>query len=252
MSGFERVLAGRAVVYRSPLLSRHGVPHVFTTRHGGHSQGPYRSLNLGLGCGDDDATVAHNRERLCELFGLPANALRTVQQVHAADLVDAADLAPDRFAADGLYTTQPGLLLSVRVADCLPVLFSTTDGSAVAAVHAGWRGLAEGILPHAVETLTNAANCAAADLLVAVGPAIGVARYEVGQEVLDAVPHACSTAFDRPHLDLAATAEAQLRAAEVVQIDLARLCTYDSPDFFSHRRDAGVTGRQAGAITIRG
>jgi len=250
---FLRTVRGGAVLYHSPLLSDHEIPHAFTTRHGGCSRGPYRSFNLGYGCGDDDQAVTANRVVLCELFGRPPEALRAVQQVHGADLADADALAyADAPAADGLYTRQPGLLLSVRVADCLPVLCSTPDGATVAAVHAGWRGLAQGILPRAVARLCEVSGRPVNELLLAIGPAISVARYEVGPEVGDAIEHAVvDTSAGRPHLDLAATAEAQLHAAGVVHVDVARLCTYDGLDFFSHRRDAGVTGRQVGAILPR-
>jgi copper oxidase (laccase) domain-containing protein len=150
----------------SPRLADAGLPHGFTTRLGGVSRGPFASLNLGLVTGDEPKQVVANRERVAAALGFPLASLRLARQVHGAALVDAAEGAPggsseaDGPAADGLLTDDPALLLSVRVADCLPVLLASPDGHVVAAVHAGWRGAAAGIVASAARQLAARAGVA--------------------------------------------------------------------------------------------
>ncbi|MBI2299614.1 MAG: peptidoglycan editing factor PgeF [Armatimonadetes bacterium] len=242
-------------VFRSPLLDRHGIAHGFTTRLGGASDGPFASLNLGFATGDQADRVAANRARLCAAFGLEPAALRMVRQVHGDALVDAAALPPADVGcavqADGLYTSSAGLLLGVRVADCLPVLLASRDGAWVAAVHAGWRGLAAGILSQAVAALAEGSRRPAADLLAAVGPGIGQERYEVSAEVAGGFPPECQRTGERgrPLLDLAAVAVRQLREAGIGDVDASGRCTHAEAEwFYSHRRDGPRTGRQAGVI----
>lgn len=203
----------------------------FTTRRGGVSTGPYASLNLGPWTADDPGAVAANQERL--RAGLGLRWLSLGRQVHGADVVDAGDGGD----ADGRVTREHGTGVMVLTADCLPVALAGGDG--VAMIHAGWRGLAAGILEAGVAALGG-------DVAAAIGPGAGGCCYEVGPEV-----HA-AFGEDGPDgarpIDLKAIAAARLRAAGVATVHDCGLCTIcGDPDlFFSHRRDAGVTGRQGG------
>jgi YfiH family protein len=206
---------------------------LFTTRHGGVSAGPYASLNLGPHTDDDPAAIAANRERAAGLAGRP---LAVVHQVHGTDVVAAGDAVPD---ADAQVTTD-GRAPLVLVADCVPIALIAPE--AVGVVHAGWRGLHGGIVANAVRALRDRG---ATDIEAAVGPAIGGCCYDVGDEL--------RAAFDttEPTLDLPGIAVGQLFGAGVGHVHEVGLCTActerdGAPLFFSHRRDRGVTGRQAG------
>jgi YfiH family protein len=199
---------------------------LFTTRRGGVSEGPYASLNLGLWTDDDSGRVRENRERLRAEVG--AQRLAQGRQVHGTRVVVDAEGIEE---ADGQVTTAPGVAAMVLVADCLPVALAGPDR--VAMLHAGWRGLAGGVLEAGVEA--TGAVCAA------IGPGIGPCCYEVGDDVRAVF------GTGEPTLDLKAIARARLEAAGVRDIHDCGLCTScDAERFFSHRRDRGVTGRQAG------
>jgi len=240
-----------------------------TLRVGGVSTGAYASLNLGDHVGDEPLHVAENRRRLRHSAGLPAEP-RWLRQVHgsrvaALDTPDAGHAVDTPGAghgvaptADASWSRRPGVVCALLTADCLPVLFTTLDGDRVAAAHAGWRGLAAGVL---VATL-NALESPPGEVMAWIGPGIGP-DYEVGAEVRDslATPDGRGTvpgadpAFvpTRPghfRADLAAIARRQLRAAGVTAVFAANACTCADPDrFFSHRRD-GRTGRQATLIWL--
>ncbi|HEY7622426.1 MAG TPA: polyphenol oxidase family protein [Solirubrobacteraceae bacterium] len=199
---------------------------LFTTRRGGRSEGAFTSLNLGLWTDDEPENVRANRELVREQAGVE----RLVQgrQVHGARVVVDADGIEE---ADGQVTTAPGVAAIVLTADCLPVALAGPDS--VGMVHAGWRGLAAGVL--------EAGVAATGAIAAAIGPGIGPCCYEVGDEV-----RAVFGTSERT-LDLKAVARERLRAAGVAQIHDCGLCTAcDAERFFSHRRDRGVTGRQAG------
>ena len=208
---------------------------VFTDRRGGVSTGPYSSLNLGLNTADDEAAVVENRRRVAERVGIP---LALSHQVHGAEVRDWS--SPGGFMdppavgeADGHTTTERNLGLVVLVADCLPVALSSP--TRVAMLHCGWRGLAAGILERALERFDERPAAS-------IGPGIGPCCYEVGQEVFAAFGMAVAAT-----IDLKAIARARLEAGGVEQINDVGMCTSCRPDlFFSHRRDGGVTGRQAG------
>jgi YfiH family protein len=199
---------------------------LFTTRRGGVSEGPYASLNLGLWTDDDAGRVRDNRERLRAAVG--AERLAQGRQVHGTRVVVDADSIEE---ADGQVTTAPGVAAMVVVADCLPVALAGRER--VGMVHAGWRGLAAGVLEAGAE--------ATGAVAAAIGPGIGPCCYEVGDDV-----RAVFGTSERT-LDLKAIARARLEAAGVRDIHDCGLCTScDAERFFSHRRDRGVTGRQAG------
>lgn len=249
-------LAGLTVL-RSPLLCDAGVQHAFTTRCGGVSQPPYEGLNLGYTTGDRHEHIVANRERVCRAFGLDLTALRFVRQVHGKAVISAAAISPpsdERYccAGDALVAAEPGVLVGVRVADCVPVLLASPKGLVVAAVHAGWRGLVAGVIEAAVRAVSRSASCDAADLVAAVGPHISARRYTVGDDVAAQFSPDHLTRLDdgTTALDLTAAAVGQLRALGVEHCDAVELCTYERDDlFFSHRRDGAQTGRQGAFIT---
>jgi polyphenol oxidase len=213
-----------------------GYDVVFTTRQGGVSTGPYASLNLGRLTRDVPGNVAENRRRACAEIGVDAARLAVNRQVHSA-VVREARPGDRGEEADGLWTAEPGLPLLVLAADCLPIAVVRTSGERrLAVLHAGWRGLSGGIIEAGVAALGEGA------LAAVIGPGIGPCCYEVGEEV--------SQRFDPDltagrRLDLWAAVERRLRSAGVEAITRLDLCTACNPKlFFSHRRDAGVTGRQ--------
>lgn len=220
-----------------------------STRIGGVSAGPYASLNLGDHVGDEPAAVAENRAILRQVLGLPAEPA-WLRQVHGTCSVDAATGAGCE--ADAVHAAAPGGVCAVLTADCLPVLFCRRDGSRVAAAHAGWRGLADGVL----ESVLAAFGSGPDEVLAWLGPAIGPDAFEVGEEVrqrfIDHDPRAVS-AF-KPSLagrwlaDLYALARLRLAQAGVEAVFGGGECTFhDTGRFFSYRRD-GATGRMASLI----
>lgn len=224
-----------------------GIRAASTVRLGGTSEGPYASLNLGDHVGDDPARVHQNRQRVHTALSLPGEPV-WLRQVHGTRLVDAAE--PSERTADGSFSTRPGLVCTVMTADCLPILFCSHDGTRVAAVHGGWRGLADGILRSAVEALRTT------ELIAWLGPAIGPDAFEVGDEVRQQFTEGApelGQAFrrssgDRWLADLYAIARLQLAALGVAGCYGGGWCTYTDADrFFSHRRDQ-TTGRMATLI----
>ncbi|MBN2176208.1 MAG: peptidoglycan editing factor PgeF [Demequinaceae bacterium] len=229
-----------------------GVRAFFTTRSGGVSRAPYDSLNLGRNTGDDPIAVARNRALLAEMAGVP---IAFMSQIHGATVALVRDPA-DEPEADAMVTLTPGIALGVLVADCAPVLLHDPGSGAVAAVHAGRKGLAEGVVGAAVDRLREAGGRSAGILEAAIGPAICGGCYEVPEEMRDEVARAApeswaETTWGTPSLDLKAAVEAQLRSAGVAQVRIVGGCTFESPDLFSHRRDS-VTGRTAGVIVCGG
>jgi YfiH family protein len=229
----------------------------FTLRSGGVSLAPFDSLNVGLHVGDAPAAVSENRRRLREQLRLPAEPA-WVEQVHGTEVTDLD--APARAvaagaAADAVFTRHPQRVCVVQVADCLPVLLAARDGSCVAAVHAGWRGLAAGVL----EATLGRLAAQPAHLMAWLGPAIGPAHFEVGREVRDAFvtgDAGAAGAFaanprGRWQCDLIALARRRLGAAGITSVCGGRWCTYvDRARFFSYRRD-GQCGRMAALIWLQ-
>jgi len=244
-------MAAMVVLLQSERLKALGIPHGFSTREGGVSLGPYASLNVaraGSG-GDDPAAIAHNLERLSTALG--GLTLSHVTQVHGTVVVNTADATPHT-NADGLVVTTPGTAALITVADCAPVLLARKDGTAVAAVHAGWRGAVGRITSKAVAALGTT------QVVVVVGPCIGPCCFEVGPEVAEAAVAVAGPAAVRdgprgkPHVDLWAvvTSDALSAGVAVEDVEAIRRCTQCDTAFFSHRRDAGVTGRQAGVVGL--
>ena len=241
-----------------------GAQVLFSTREGGLSSGPYESLNLGLLTGDDRELVIGNRRRLAASAELEPEDVVMGWQVHGIDIKqwegrdpESAFLDPQggHLKVDGHLTTERGLAALVLVADCLPVAIA--GGGAVAMLHCGWRGLAGGLIGKAAARMREGAaptegDPASADAVrcaAAVGPGIGACCYEVGDEVLEAFGDLGPGFASGRMLDLAEVARRLLERAGVERIEVAGLCTSCEPElFFSHRRDRGRTGRQAGLV----
>ncbi|MES2100820.1 MAG: peptidoglycan editing factor PgeF [Pseudomonadota bacterium] len=231
-----------------------------TTRQGGVSLAPFDGFNLRAAVGDDPHAVAQNQRRLVEAIGATPVYLN---QVHGAKVVrlTAADLNADApiHDADGSVTTEPGIACTAQVADCLPVLFAAPGGRAVGAAHAGWRGLAAGVLEATLAQVCEAARCEPGEVQTWLGACIGPAQFEVGADVLAAFGASPATndsarfvgkGAGKWYADLPALAQDRLRAAGVHAIGGGRWCTVSAPSrFFSFRRDR-VTGRMAAVIWI--
>lgn len=255
----------------SPLLG--DLPHAFTTRKGGVSSAPFASLNLGRNSGLDEAlqdpaaNLKENRRRALAAIGRQGRTLAMVHQVHgpAVHLVRAAADVNSSFQADAIVTDCPDVVASVRVADCVPVLLAADrhvqPGAVVAAVHAGWRGVAADVVGHAIAAMRSI-NADRATLRAAIGPCISADAFEVGEEVavaFDALlggacrPFVRRAANGKAHINLQACLATQLTHHGVNEgrIDTIPLCTVGRPDlFFSHRRDRGVTGRMMALIAL--
>lgn len=237
--------------WRAPARARAAM----TLRGGGASAAPFDSLNLGTHVGDDPAAVARNRAVLRHALQLPGEP-RWLQQVHGAAVHGAASgpapASPP--VADAAVCRDPGVVLAILVADCLPVLFADRDGTVVAAAHAGWRGLAAGVLEATVHAMGVPPHTVCAWL----GPAISQPHFEVGDDVLQAFTAAdpgASAAFARNARgrwqgDLPRLARRRLQALGISDIGDCGLCTYQrAADCFSYRRD-GRTGRMAALIWL--
>jgi polyphenol oxidase len=238
------------------------------TREGGVSAAPWHSLNLGRVVGDDAAAVEENRRRFLAQVDARPVWLHLVHGAKVLRLTDAdveadAEANADRPAgpADAAWTSERQIACIVTAADCMPVLFALRDGSAVGAAHAGWRGLAAGVLQSTVRAMCDGTGASPADLLAWMGPCIGPKHFEVGPDVVSAF-QSQGLAGDAAHFvsrpradgsrawlaDLPALAQARLHAAGVRDISGANACTFeDASRFFSFRRD-GVTGRMAAAV----
>jgi len=220
-----------------------------TTREGGVSLAPFDSLNLGDHVGDDPTAVAENRRRLIDQFLITPAWL---QQVHGIAVVEAD---PTQVAtADASWTATPGIACTAMTADCLPVLFCNRAGTRVAAAHAGWRGLANGVLEATLDSLAVPAN----EILAWLGPAIGPQAFEVGPEVREAfiaqLPEAVKAFAASPNAgkflaDIYQLARLRLAARGITAVYGGGLCTVNDPRFFSYRRNPR-TGRFASLIWI--
>jgi YfiH family protein len=248
--------------YVSPIFEVMKIPHAFSTRVGGVSAKPFDSLNLGIArdaeLKDSVENIEENYRRLAEAIGCENRRRCWVSQVHGADC---CEIVPgDDFTsgprADAMICNDGGRILSIKYADCVPILVASEDGRAVAAIHAGWRGLVAGVIAAAIARMAKISGLPASGFVAAIGPCISKAAFEVGPEVL--------TSFDRllderslktytckGHVDLKQETIGQLKAAGVAEsrIDQTDLCTFETRgEFYSHRRDGAATGRMAALV----
>ncbi len=229
-----------------------GNVHAFTTtRNGpGVSELPFCRFNLGARCGDDADAVRHNRKSLVEAYGLPS-APCWLHQVHGIDVAQDGESLNEEPMADAAVTSIRDNVLAVLTADCLPVLFCNAAGTEIAAAHAGWRGLAAGVLEETVAAMHSPPDT----LMAWLGPAAGAERYEIGEEVRRAFLTSdaqAASAFipTRPGhylIDLYALARQRLRRVGITRIHGGGLCTLSDIRFYSHRREQR-TGRMASVI----
>lgn len=249
----------QAEFLESVLLRGAGFRHAFFTREGGVSQGAYSSLSFSVAAGDSEANVKQNLERAAAQLGVASTRIHFLSQVHGrvAHTLSGSEVQSELIQREGdaLVSRAPGLACAVRSADCVPVLLADRRSGAVAAVHAGWRGAASGVVSSAVEALRAIAP--APDLLAAIGPHISQAAFEVSDDVAEALLVASRDAqiVDRsrskPHVDLRRMLRAELNALGLDQaaIDDVWGCTFLEPErFFSFRRDGKASGRHLSAI----
>ncbi|WP_411063025.1 peptidoglycan editing factor PgeF [Vibrio rotiferianus] len=222
-----------------------------STRVGGFSSAPYQGLNLGAHVGDDPSIVEKNRDWLAQQANMPSAPI-WLNQTHSTVVAQVSAPTTRVLDADGVFTSASNVVCSAMTADCLPVLLTNTQGTQVAAVHAGWRGLANGIVENALELFSG-------EVMAWLGPAIGPQAFEVGEDVLqafvdfDSQAHQAFTPRDvegKWLADMSKLATLRLNKLGITQVFDSGLCTFqDKEDFYSYRRD-GVTGRQATFIWI--
>lgn len=247
---------GQSTLYRRPAIFvpfQDRLAAAESTRHGGVSAPPYASLNLGLYTGDDPAAVRENRRRFFAALGFTPEQTAGARQVHGDHIRYVED--PGQYEGyDALITDRPGLLLTVTVADCAPVLVFDPRQGAVAAIHAGWRGTAAGIVDKTMRELTNRFGSRPVDCYAYIGTCIDECSYEVDADVADHFPRPYKRWDGDRHkffLDLKGANRSQLLEAGVpaAQIGISSFSTVsDNRDYFSHRREKGRTGRLLAAI----
>jgi polyphenol oxidase len=244
--------------------------HGIFTRLGGVSQGPFDSLNLGGTVGDDLDAVSHNHDLVYGALGVDRDKTVTVWLVHSADTVIANGPVPGRrwlALADAMITDKPGVPLVMRYADCTPVMAHDPVKGVIGIAHAGWQGTVNGMAYNMIRAMIQAYDCRPSDIQAAVGPAIGPDRYQVGEEVVEAVQKHFgtlngtgpdSTPLIRPdpadgsaYLNLWEANRRDLQRAGVEQIEIAGICTATRTDeFYSHRAERGRTGRFGAVICM--
>jgi len=253
-----------AEVLTSPLLTRRGFRHAFFTRRGGASTGAYSSLNFSIAVGDTETNVAENLARAATALRVSAERLYFLSQVHGRIAVA---LRGDENRSevviregDAITSSNGNCAVGVRVADCVPILLADSESGAVAAVHAGWRGLVAGVVEAGVEKIRRVSG-SSAGIAAAIGPHITIAAFEVSEDVAETLK-ACSpdpdvvdrTLGPKPHVDLARIAASKLEALGVSGTSIERVggCTFLEPErYFSFRRDGPRSGRHLAAIVPR-
>lgn len=262
----KQVRQGKISYLQPAWAPKHNLQAGFSTRNGGVSRPPFNSLNLGYNTEDARHNVEGNRSTLARAFDLQTHQLLTVNQVHGNDIlvIDQANYDLSHFLSiesDAIVTNQPGIMIGVLVADCYPVLLFDPQQRAVAAVHVGWRGAANGLLGKTVASLQSVFGSRPENLLAAVGPGIAAHSYTVDRPVRDAFQAgsghwssiAKETDLHQWQLDLQKSCLLQLEDAGLAanQVSVAAECTCCHRElFFSYRRDQGQTGRQMGFLLL--
>lgn len=254
----------QAPLFITPFRFGAGVKHLISTRNGGYSQAPYASLNLGMHVGDNPGHVQKNRLLIARQLGIPATQLCFMEQVHGHTVAVINEAGQTPPVADAMITNQKGIALCVLTADCVPLLFYAPQEPAVGVIHAGWRGLAQGIIAQTIRQMKETYGFLPQQLLVGIGPHISVRHYEVGEEVVTALQDSVPASFrdkvyirkkesGRYHADLLAVARAQLMAEGVPEenIQCHAVCTYEANElFYSARREGVKSGRFASIIML--
>jgi YfiH family protein len=259
-----RIDNGFAEFRTSVLLERSGFRHAFFTRRGGVSVGPYSSLSFSLAVGDAPEAVTENLERAARALGVASSRVQFLSQVHGTGVV-VTDGQDDRTElihreGDAVVSRDPRCAAAVRIADCVPILVADRKSGTVCAIHAGWKGLALGVIESGVTKLRDVAG-SEGDLVAVIGPHITLAAFEVSEDVAETLA-ACApgtnvvdrTLGPKPHVSLARIARTKLAALGLKDADVDQLpgCTYTDGDaFFSFRRDGKTSGRHLAAIVPR-
>jgi YfiH family protein len=236
--------------------------HGAFTRLGGVSGAPFESLNLARSVGDDVQAVQENNRRMLSAFGVTPGRATTAWLVHgrAVAVMTQADAGSYRQGYDAIITRERGLALTMRFADCVPLVFYDPMQQAIGLAHAGWRGVAENVIAATVMALRDNFRSNPRDLWAGIGPCISADRYRVGQDVIDLVAAACPPQVPivqlQPdgalHLDLNAAVRSQLEASGIENIEDSATCTASNTgEWFSHRAEHGKTGRFGVVIGLR-
>lgn len=257
----QQVTKGELVYYAFKMWP--GLRHGIFTRKGGCSAAPWASLNMGGNVGDDPEAVQRNHELMYAALNLNAARACTVWQVHSADTIIADGPAAGRRwlgLADGLVTDRADTPLTMRFADCTPLLFYDPVQGVIGIAHAGWRGTALGVGANTALTMMESFGCKASNIQAGIGPSIGPQRYQVGEEVVAAVQARFGTtdglicrdpSDGTAYLDLWAANRLDLQRVGVEQIEVAGMCTATLTDeFFSHRAEKGRTGRFGAVLSL--
>lgn len=251
----KRVVHDELIYYQfDALAAASDVYHGVFTRAGGVSRAPFASLNLSRSVGDDVASVSENNRRMLSAFDVQPDQATTAWLVHGRSVavVDRANAGHYRTNVDAIITRERGLALTMRFADCVPVVVYDRACGAIGLAHAGWRGVAVNVVAATLDALSEVFGTDPRDVWAGIGPCISVDQYRVGPDVIEAIAAACPA--DAPitrrqpdgslHLDLNAAVTAQLRACGVTHIEDSQLCTATRTDeWFSHRAEHGKTGR---------
>lgn len=237
------------VVKPSIFQSIPGLVAGVSTRHGGLSEAPYSSLNLGIHTDDSSEIIEQNLALFCTDLGISPADLARSYQVHG-DKIWVTGRAGYQSGFDALVSVQPGVFAGVGIADCTPILLADPVTRVCAAIHAGWKGTVAQIVYKTATRMIENRGSNPADILAYVGPCISYPHFEVGEEVAAQFPEDFKTAKGlKWHVDLKAANAAQLRSLGIEQIEIDSACTVENnADFFSHRTEKGVTGRMLALI----
>ena len=265
----QRLTHGELAYYQFESLQAPGLNHGIFTRLGGASTGCYHSLNLSRSTGDTAEAVTENRNRMYAAMSVRVEQAVTSWLVHGntVRVITEADLGQHDEHADAMITDRPGIALTLRFADCVPVLFHDPARQVIGIAHAGWLGIERGVLPATVRALQSAYGCDPRNVRACVGPSIGPDKFEVGEDVAARIQSAVrepvrldsrslrdSGNLDahKPHVDLWRAARSQLHEAGVGEIEVAGVCTASNTrEWFSHRAEKGQTGRFGALIQLR-
>ncbi|RLL51020.1 peptidoglycan editing factor PgeF [Mariprofundus sp. EBB-1] len=244
----------RSAFIESKLFNRYGIRGIFTTRSGGISPAPFDSQNFGSGLGDPDANIEHNLHRLLDSSDIPGPPHQAIQTHQIATLWCNGPGYMHSTEADILLSSQHNTPLAIRTADCLPILLADPATGITAAVHAGWRGTASNVVQHAVQAMLNR-GASSAHILASLGPCIGSCCFNIGADVATALKNSVigAESFVNDHADLRQINRLQILDSGLSEgnIECINACTAcDKAQFFSFRRDAGVTGRHIAVVAI--
>jgi YfiH family protein len=249
--------SGGILYYQFEALKAQGLFHGIFSRKGGVSPSPWNSLNLGGTVGDDPANVRENMSRLLNVSEFTLEQLVQVRQIHSARVIRANAPMDASEEGDAITTDSPGLVLLMRFADCVPILFLDPENRAIAIAHAGWKGTLKGVVSEVVRAMKTNFGTSPSQVRVGIGPSIGPERYQVGSDVINETKRTFPEEYqqvlredsDGVKLDLWKANEIHLRKMGVEQIEIAGICTGGDPtNWYSHRAEKGKTGRFAAVI----